>query len=600
MMVRIKDRGLHLPFSMITGILMLAFFPGAFSQDLGSFQYEETLEKLSERTSGEINPEEISDEPYQGSTVNLNSADVEDLIKLGFLSKKQIDNILAYIRDYGGLLSLNELKGIEGLDSATIAKLENRTRIASLSGGPAITVKNLLHYSRHDLILRYEQGLQEKQGFSTNQYLGSRQKYYFRYAYKFSDRILAGFGGEKDAGEQFLRGCQDRGFDFYTSYIALQNTGFIRSLVAGNFSASFGQGLCLGSGTSMSSVTGTGIPFRVTQGIKPSGSMNESQYLRGIGATLKFWKFDLSLLFSSHKRDATVESEVASDRENRMITSLLYTGYHRTAREIAGKNAVREKVYGGNLAFTGKFYRIGLTFINSSWNLPFKVSSDLYKLHAFRGKTNQDISIDFVMRLKFLTIFGEGSASKSGGTGVIAGIYGDIAQGTTFSLTYRNYSPMYQSQFANPISQNSQASNETGFLLNFNAPLARRINISAYADLFRFPWLKYRVNSASMGFEAAVTMTWQLGANIIQSGRYSYISGMLNNTKPGQVISPVEEISSWGIRYRIEWNVSQRLKIRTFFDLKSSNKNEGEKNIYGYMAGEELHFTWKNHALALI
>jgi hypothetical protein len=570
----------------------------ALCQEIPDIRYEDAMEKLSERSSEDITPEEIYDDSRMESVVNLNNVSAAELVRSGILTKNQADNLLAYIRDYGEILSFNELRGIEGMDTLTIRRIESSFRLGSLPSGPSITPGNLLHYGRHDLIIRYEQVMQEKEGFSRGTYPGSPQKYYIRYAYRFSDRIAIGFGCEKDAGEQFFRGAQSHGFDFYTGYIALQKLGFIRTLVAGNFSASFGQGLCLGSGTSMSTFTGTGVPFRITQGIRPSGSMNEGQYLKGIGATLKLWKLDISLLFSSHKRDATIEPTPGSDNQQGEISSLQYTGYHRTPGEIKGKNAVKEMLWGGNVAYTGKFYRVGLTCISSSWSLPFSGNAAPYKYYTFTGKSNRNLSLDIVVRLKFLTLFGEGAISSSGGKGVIAGIYGDVAQGTTFSLTYRNYAPGYQAQFANPISQNSQAANEQGFLFNICTPLAGKLSLAAYADVYRFPWLKYRVNAPSSGLETAVTLTWQVSPAVVQSGRYSYRLGMMNTTGEPAVICPVEDVSSWAARYRIEWNVSPQLRIRTFFDLKHAGKGSGVSGC-GYLVGEDFHFTLDKPHLAV-
>jgi hypothetical protein len=570
----------------------------AVCQEIPDIRYEDAMEKLSERTSGEISPEDINDDTYTEGILNLNSISADELVRSGILTKNQADNLLAYIRDYGEILSFNELRGIEGMDTLTIRRVESRFRLGTLHSGPSITPKNLIRYGRHDLIIRYEQVMQEKQGFSTGSYPGSPQKYYIRYAFRFSDRIAIGFGCEKDAGEQFFQGAQNHGFDFYTGYIALQKLGFIRTLVAGSFSASFGQGICLGSGTSMSSFTGTGVPFRITQGIRPSGSMNEGQYLKGIGTTLKIWKLYISLLLSSHKRDAALETAPGSDDQPGEISSLQYTGYHRTLTEVAGRNAVREMLWGGNVAYTGKFYRVGLTCINSSWNLPFQGKDELYKYHAFKGRSNWNISFDMVARLKYLTLFGEGAICSSGGKGIIAGIYGDVSQGTTFSLTYRNYAPGYQAQFANPISQNSQAANEEGYLLNICVPLAGKLSLAAYADVFRFPWLKYRVNAPSAGLETAVTLTWQMSPAVVQSGRYSYRLGMMNAAGEQAVIDPTEDVSSWAARYRIEWNVNLHLRIRTFFELKHSGEGSGAKGC-GYLAGEDFHITLDKPHVAL-
>ena len=54
---------------------------------------------------------------YAEHPINLNTATREDLERLPFLSAQQIEDILAYIYQYGGMKSRGELAMIESLDS---------------------------------------------------------------------------------------------------------------------------------------------------------------------------------------------------------------------------------------------------------------------------------------------------------------------------------------------------------------------------------------------------------------------------------------------------------------------------------------------------
>lgn len=53
---------------------------------------------------------------YAEDPINLNTATREDLERLPFLSAQQIEDILAYIYQYGGMKSRGELAMIESLD----------------------------------------------------------------------------------------------------------------------------------------------------------------------------------------------------------------------------------------------------------------------------------------------------------------------------------------------------------------------------------------------------------------------------------------------------------------------------------------------------
>ena len=52
-----------------------------------------------------------------------------------------------------------------------------------------------------------------------------------------------GFTMEKDAGEEFFKGKQSTGFDFYSAHCYIRNLGILKSLAIGDYHVSFGQGL---------------------------------------------------------------------------------------------------------------------------------------------------------------------------------------------------------------------------------------------------------------------------------------------------------------------------------------------------------------------
>ncbi|MBL0144814.1 MAG: hypothetical protein IPP48_02690 [Chitinophagaceae bacterium] len=49
--------------------------------------------------------------------------------------------------------------------------------------------------------------------------------------------------GEKDAGEQFFKGNQKQGFDFYSTHLFARNIGIVKALALGDFTVNMGQGL---------------------------------------------------------------------------------------------------------------------------------------------------------------------------------------------------------------------------------------------------------------------------------------------------------------------------------------------------------------------
>ena len=83
--------------------------------------------------------------------------------------------------------------------------------------------------------MRATQVLEKSRGYlldsskAKNFYPGSPQKILVRYKYIFKNLLQYGVTAEKDAGEQFFKGGQKTGFDFYSAHFFVRNLGIIKS-----------------------------------------------------------------------------------------------------------------------------------------------------------------------------------------------------------------------------------------------------------------------------------------------------------------------------------------------------------------------------------
>ena len=117
-----------------------------------------------------------------------------------------------------------------------------------------------------------------------------------------------GLSGEKDPGEEFFRGSQKKGFDFYSAYFCLRNKNIIKILVIGDYHTQFGHGLINGSGLRLKKSTDALALAPVAQGILPYTSSDENLFMRGIGTTIKIRKVELTVFYSQKKTDADTTS----------------------------------------------------------------------------------------------------------------------------------------------------------------------------------------------------------------------------------------------------------------------------------------------------
>ena len=461
----------------------------------------------------------------RNSPININLTTIDELSQIPFLSQKQISNLLAYKETYGELFSIYELQSIDGYDSATIQRLLPLMTVSNVETRHPVRFKDLFCRGRCNLLVRYQQTIQDQQGYYVPDsvlkkdpdkgYAGNPQKYYFRFNYDFFDRISIGVTGEKDPGEEFFKGSQPYGMDFYSGYVALKNTGFLKSLILGNFNVDFGQGLTLGSALTFGALPSSGNLRRFAGEVRPSLGTNENSYLRGIAAKVKIKNVTISAFYSRHKRDANIVSTDSLTGDVREVSSFLETGYHRLPDELAEKNTIREVIYGGNINFRSNYFNIGLTGFHSAWNATYSPTMEPYSRYLFSGRSNLNMGLDFQFIFKTIYGFGEISRSINGGMAWLAGIQVNPDPNVKFSMIFRDYQPSYQNRLSNAIGQNSKNSNEKGLILNISSRLNSKMGIYAYIDIYKFPWLKYRTDFISNGSEVAVQVDYNPSKTVV-------------------------------------------------------------------------------------
>ncbi|MBL4652519.1 MAG: helix-hairpin-helix domain-containing protein, partial [Flavobacteriales bacterium] len=191
--------------------------------------------------------------------INLNFTSKEELQELFLLNDFQINNLLDHIEKNGKLMTIYELQAIEGLSIDDIHSILPFVKVSANFDSPHIAMKDLLKNGNHEMFIRYTRVLEEMQGYSeiddstlaskpNSRYLGSPDKLYARYRFKFGTNISVGITGEKDSGEEFFKGAQKQGFDFYSAHLYLKNIGKIKYLAIGDYQIMLGQGLTMWSG----------------------------------------------------------------------------------------------------------------------------------------------------------------------------------------------------------------------------------------------------------------------------------------------------------------------------------------------------------------
>lgn len=158
---------------------------------------------------------------FKKHPININKAGREQLQKLLLLDDIHINNLLNHIAANGPLLNIYELQAVEGFDTETVNNLLPYIKVTD----NAVLLNEKLNDPKHVVWLRYQRVLEKQKGYlipstgSNNYYAGSPDKFFTRYKFTVSNKIRVGLTAEKDPGEDFFKGKQKQGFDFYSAHI---------------------------------------------------------------------------------------------------------------------------------------------------------------------------------------------------------------------------------------------------------------------------------------------------------------------------------------------------------------------------------------------
>jgi hypothetical protein len=437
--------------------------------------------------------------------IDINSATPEALRLLNILSESQINSFFNYRNENGKLISIYELQAIEGLDLITIQKLLPFVTIEDPQAGlDRSLLDRILHEKNNYLITRYERTLERSVGYNRTEddmFQGSQDKLYFRFRTSRSNDFSFGFTAEKDAGERLTWNPRDHqlGADFLSFHAQVMNKKKIKNLIAGDFQAQFGQGLILGSSFGLGKGGEAVLTSRKSNvGFLPYTSVNEGGFFRGIANSYEISRrITLSGFYSTIYRDASL----TSDSVETIISTLLANGLHRNRAELEKRKNITESNYGAIVQYKRSQFDAGIILHATAFGSKVIRNNTPYNQFTFKGSENLNAGIYLNYTFRNINIFTEAARSWRGGGAIITGMLGSLDPKLDLALVYRRYERDFVTFYSNAFSENTTPQNETGIYWGWKYRINRRYNLSGYADLFTFPWLKFRSYKPAPGYE---------------------------------------------------------------------------------------------------
>ena len=517
-------------------------------------------------------------ELFRKNPVNLNIADKDELKQLRIVTDLQIENLIAYRNLFGKLIDMYELQAVPSWDVNTIRKLLPYITITT-SVSLIEAMGQRFRYGDHSLLLRVSQILERSDGFdkstSGTKYIGSPQKILFRYRYTYKNLLQFGLTGDKDAGEQFFKGAQNKGFDFYSFHLFARKIGIIQSMALGDYTVNMGQGLIQWQGLAFKkSVDVMGVK-RQSAVLRPYSSVGEFYFNRGAGITIKKGRVEATAFGSIRKLSANFVADTVNKED--FISSFLTSGYHRTNSENTDRNNLTQTSFGGNVIYRGTRWHIGLNGIYYNFSLPVQKRDEPYNLYAISGKNWYNMSVDYSYTYKNVHFFGEAATDKNYNKAFINGLLISVDPRVDISLVQRTIGAAYQSINGNAFTENTYPTNETGFYGGITIRPGSSWRLDAYGDIYKFPWLKYLVDAPSSGKDFLAQLTFAPNKQVEIYTRFKTETKQANNPDNVSATNFLVAIPKQNWRIQLSYKLNNTVALRNRVEMLwyDNNKENG-------------------------
>ncbi len=508
------------------------------AEDLMQF-YESTSDDEEALYSAYDNTIELQQQP-----LDVNQASVDDLMLIPGMDRLTAEKIISRRTTYGPFKSIEELRAIEGIPPQLMTLMCTTLQVPHEQSAPWYTadgLRELLRTTKHELTFTATQPtyyraadmhaptvINGEENRYAGQYLGGRMRHSLRYNLTAGTHLKVNITGANTSGEPFFRKGNNWGYDSWSWNITLRDLACLRTLIVGQYRAQFGMGLILNNNFTMGKQAMLASTSRQSTAITPHSSTSDSKHLQGAAALLSFGRVNVTFFGSYRHIDATLNADST-------ISTILTSGYHRTATEMAKKNNTIQTTAGAHAGYShttryGLAYSVGISglYTHLSRDINPVYSSDgtisdsrRYRRYYATGNTFYNASVDYSLNYGPFHFTGETAINDQAALATINSLIFSRLKNLTLNVSQRFYAYNYYSLYGSALNEGGAVQNESAVLLGATWKPKRTLTVEAYTDIAYFPWYKYRVSNSSYAWDNTVKATYNRRLWTL-SARYRY------------------------------------------------------------------------------
>jgi hypothetical protein len=533
-----------------------------------------------ERPPEELEQERMRMEEWRKKPIDINRCTQNDLEETGLVSPALAAALIRHRTTLGDFVDLYELQAIPGMDALVFHRIKPMLTIRSNPWNQQLgnKLKNSLEIRIGGALQKYGDDWQWSR---EKNWLGGPWQHSFRYWCNVGKQIKLAFHGEKDAGEKFQFTRKIRGYDFWGGGLQLNDWKGIKNLVIGDYMLQWGQGLIQWQGrapgrqTDVTAIKAQGGSLRLQR------TNAELGFHRGLAMNWSRRNMFYEGFVSFKKLDARVEESGDSTIAFDWIAGLQESGLHRTSNELNQKRSVGLLTTGFRACWRKPLFHVAFQTLVDRFDRKWTDSAMPYLRFRLPAQSSICASLDYATTYRNVHVFGETAWKVGGDVAFVHGLIWTVSSSISCSMLQRHLPNRFNNLHGQPFSSSSFRQSESGWYTGIQFKVNVRTQIQAYADVYSFSWLQYRIQGLTTGRACGASiinvrrkgLTWSIMGN--------YLEGYMPGTtagKPG-IVAP-DLFSRRRIQGQARWPLSETLQMHlsTAWQMIRSIENPDSKS----------------------
>ncbi|MFN3940311.1 MAG: hypothetical protein ACK4IY_06970, partial [Chitinophagales bacterium] len=274
------------------------------------------------------------------------------------------------------------------------------------------------------------------------------------------------------------------------------------------------------------------------------------------------------------------------------ISSINYTGLHRTENELADKDAIDETIAGADITYYNPLFTLGVSGNYTRLSAPLNKDISPYEIYDFNNDKLINAGVHYSALIRNILFFGETAISDNKKVGALNGLIIPLDSRVDITVLHRYYDKAYQTLYANAFSENSTPQNEQGVYTGIEIRPKKSIKFAGYMDTYKHPWLEYDADAPSSGTDFMGQITYQpskifqtyfrIKKEVWQANASPEIQGDI----PHDILT---DIAKTNIRWHMEYKVQQTIVLRSRVEFTMYNEHFAEPQK-GYIMYQDVNY----------